>query len=101
MSVRVNDAREHHSTRQVDAPGGGATEGADRLIGADRDDRIAADRERLGDAAISILGVNSAVKQDEIGGWIRRKSNAHEAKRQGQCGGARVDVHGSLEGLIK
>lgn len=75
MGVRVNDARQYHSTREIDAPGHGTFEGTHVLISADGDDRVAADGERLSDAAARILGMDPAVKEDEIGRLIRGGSD--------------------------
>jgi hypothetical protein len=78
MGVRVNDARQYHPPREINAPGHGAFEGTHVLISAHGDDRVAADCERLSDAAARILGMNPAVKEDEIGRLIRGGSNECE-----------------------
>ena len=77
MSVGVDDARQDHTAMQIDHASSGTDEAGDRLVAADRDDGVSAQRDRLRDAALYVLGVNAAVEQDEVGGRLGR----------GTCGG--------------
>jgi hypothetical protein len=49
----------------------GAVQRGDGLVRTDGDNGISAQRDRLRDAAMCILGVNSTVQQDEVRGRLR------------------------------
>ena len=94
MDVRVDDAGEHQLAAQVDRAGLRPDQRAHGLIAADGDYGIAAKRERRCDGALRILGVNAAVKQEEIGGSIRgagcsRGGNGYEQEEEPERSHAR------------
>jgi hypothetical protein len=62
-----------------------ADERTDGFVGADGHDAVAAQRQRLHDAAVGILGVNLAVKQYEVGRRRCRRGAApdHGCRHEG------------------
>jgi hypothetical protein len=84
MSVGIDDAGQYQLAAQVDGAGRWPDKGAHRLVRADGDDGIAAKRQRLHDVAARILGVNTAVKQDDIRRQVRAGGGAGRGD-SGQC----------------
>ena len=66
MGVRVDDPRKDHTAAQIDDLTGRTKPLADGPVRADCDDRVAAERHGLREAAVPILGVDLAVKQHEF-----------------------------------
>ena len=83
VGVGVDDAWQDHTAMQIDEASSGADECADRLVSANCNDGVAAQRDRLGDAALRVFGVNAAVKKREVGGPLGR--GGHAGRQRSQC----------------
>ncbi len=81
--MSVDDARQDDLSMQIDDASLRSDQCADRLIRAHRDKGIPAHRERLGDAAAGILGVNSTVEEGEIGGRLSHGGDG--GQQRGHC----------------
>jgi len=68
MHVVVDEARHHGAPPHVDAARGGARHLRDLLVGADRDDAIAFDGDRLRDRELVVNRDDLAVGENQIGG---------------------------------
>ena len=67
MRVGIDHAGQHQPPAEIDRAGFRPDQCTHHLIGADRGNRIAANRHRLRDRAPRIFGVNTAVKEHEVG----------------------------------
>ena len=85
MAVRVHQARQHQAPAEIDAARGGAGEGQDLRVGADRGDGAAAHRHRLRLGARRVQGQDGTVEQHEIGGRLRGAGGAGDPRQRQQA----------------
>jgi len=87
VRVVVDETRDHRPSVQIDPPGA-AGELIDLLIGTDRDNPVALDRDRLRDAEAIVDGDDLPVGQHRVGhGLLRmdeRDGRCDEERRHGQ-----------------
>jgi hypothetical protein len=82
--VCIDDTGEYDAAPEIEHACARSAPRRDFLIGADGDNRITTHRKRLGNAARRILGVNSAVQQNEVG-RRGRYSGVCPGKPRGEC----------------
>ena len=84
--MRIDDAGQHQLAAEVDAAGVRPDESAYRLISTDGEDAVAAQRQRLHDAAVRILGMDPAVKECDIRGIGSGPGEARRREHHGARG---------------